>query len=110
MMAYTDYPFIALGDEPYKPAPIRKVKITSFDGDKFCKVYLVDFVDTEMDYNWYIKTGYLYKHKGRCGEVKCVDKKELAKLIRNKSQRRAYRKQLFKTRNQYKDFIVKGQK
>jgi len=103
MIAYTDYPFIALGDEPYKPAPIRKVRITSFDGDKFCNVYLVN--PEHSDYNWYIKTGYLYKHEGRCGEVECVDKKELAKLIRNKSQRRAYRKQLFKTRNQYKDFL-----
>lgn len=31
--AWTDYPFIELGDEPYKKAPIRRVNVISFDGN-----------------------------------------------------------------------------
>jgi hypothetical protein len=97
MIAYTDYPFLALGDEPWYPAPIRKVKVVSFDGDKYCQIEIVNTEYSGYDYNNYIKSGYLYKHEKFVG-VESIDKKELAKLIRNKASRRAYRKQLFKTR------------
>lgn len=59
---YTDYPFIELGDEPGKAAPVRKVLPLEYDGDKYCKV-LVDGVKSE------IKAGYIYTERGRCGEV-----------------------------------------
>jgi len=59
---YTDYPFVELGDEPCKIAPIRKVMPISWDGDKYVKV-LVDGIYSE------IKAGYIYTKKGRCGDV-----------------------------------------
>ncbi len=59
---YTDYPFIELGDEAGKKAPIRKVMPMEYDGDKYVKV-LVDGVYSE------IKAGYIYTKRGRCGEV-----------------------------------------
>jgi hypothetical protein len=101
MIAYTDYPFLALGDEPWYPAPIRKVKVVSFDGDKYCQV---EIVNTEYsDYRWYIKTGHLYKHEGRYGEVESIDKKELAKLIRNKSHPPRLSKAIIQDSYQYEE-------
>ena len=35
---YTNYPFNELGDIPHQQAPLRKVKLNNFDGDKWCKV------------------------------------------------------------------------
>lgn len=35
---YTNYPFNELGDIPHQQAPLRKVKLINFDGDKWCKV------------------------------------------------------------------------
>ena len=35
---YTNYPFNELGDIPHQQAPLRKVKLIDFDGDKWCKV------------------------------------------------------------------------
>lgn len=61
-MFYTDYPFVALGDEPYKEAPIREVIVLSYDGNKYCDV-LVSGVKSN------IKAGYIYTKPGRCGEV-----------------------------------------
>jgi len=35
---YTDCPLNELGDIPHQQAPLRKVKLIDFDGDKWCKV------------------------------------------------------------------------
>lgn len=52
---WTDYPFVELGDIAGKPAPIRKIKVLSYDGDKRCKILLVtENVESE------IKAGYVY--------------------------------------------------
>jgi len=59
---YTDYPFIELGDESGKVAPVRKVIPLKYDGNKYCDV-LVDGVYSN------IKAGYTYTERGRCGEV-----------------------------------------
>ncbi len=53
MKAWTDYPFIELGDESGKKAPIREVEVISYDGDKYCEIE-VEGVRTE------VKSGYLY--------------------------------------------------
>lgn len=56
MKAYTDYPFVELGDEPYKEAPVRQVEIVSYDFNKYC------YVRTEgYDGLLEVKTGYLHK-------------------------------------------------
>ena len=70
MKAFTDYPFIELGDIPGKQAPIRSCVVTGYDGDKYCKI-CVGKLETE------VKAGYLYKTAGRFGEVECINVGEL---------------------------------
>lgn len=62
LYGWTDYPITELGDEPYVEAPVRSCKVLSYDYDKYARV-LVKGIETE------IKTGYIYKKKGRFGEV-----------------------------------------
>jgi hypothetical protein len=62
MKAWTDYPFISLGDESGKKAPIRQIDVLSYDGNKYCRV-VVEGVEEE------IKSGYIYTESGRLGEV-----------------------------------------
>ena len=73
MKAWTDYPIEALGDEPYKKAPVRECEVISYDQDKYCKV-IVNGINEE------IKAGYLYRKEGRWDEVPCITKKQLAGL------------------------------
>ncbi len=51
---YTDYPFTELGDTPGCSAPIREVKILSYDGDKYC---IVEINGHELT----VKAGYIFK-------------------------------------------------
>jgi hypothetical protein len=74
--AYTDHPFLNLGDILYKDAPIRGVDIISYDGNKYCKIK-VNGVLMPCD----VKVGYLYSKPGRFGEVPCINTEELEKLI-----------------------------
>lgn len=66
MKAFTDYPFFELGDIAGQEAPIRSCIVTSYDGDKYCKV-VVGGIESE------IKACYLYSEAGRCGEVQAID-------------------------------------
>lgn len=50
---YTDYPFAELGDEAYKKAPIRKIRIISYDGNKYCKIKVKNRILE-------VKSGYIY--------------------------------------------------
>lgn len=52
---FTDYPLNELGDIPHQQAPVRKVKLLDFDGDKWCRV-IVEDEDVVAD----IKYFYLY--------------------------------------------------
>jgi hypothetical protein len=58
MMAWTDYPIVALGDEVGKEAPIREVTVLGWDGNKYAEVE-VEGVRTSF------KAGYLYTKPGR---------------------------------------------
>jgi hypothetical protein len=51
--AYTDYPFVELGDKPAKLAPIRKVTPLYYDKDRYA---VVDFEGEKL----YLKACYLY--------------------------------------------------
>ncbi len=73
MKAYTDYPFIFLGDVEFEEAPIRKIEVLSYDGRKYCKI-LVEGLHSE------IKFRYIYSKKGRYGEVPSLSDKQLTKL------------------------------
>jgi hypothetical protein len=69
--AFTDYPFTELGDVAFKKAPIRQVKILTYDGDKYCDV-LVLFKDEDGDLCGHldsVKAGYIYKRKVRLDSV-----------------------------------------
>jgi hypothetical protein len=66
MKAYTDYPILELGDISGEKAPIREVRVISYDLDKYCKIEVCG-IQTE------VKRGYLYVKPGRCGEVKSID-------------------------------------
>jgi hypothetical protein len=57
---YTDYPFTELGDAPGQAAPIREVRVLSYDGNKYCRV-LVDGHKLE------VKAGYIYRSRPRPG-------------------------------------------
>lgn len=63
---FTDYPFVELGDEPGKKAPVRKVLPLNYDGDKYCDV-LVDGIYSN------IKAGYIYTERGRCGDAQAFN-------------------------------------
>ena len=74
MIAFTDYPILALGDEPGKPAPIRLCHVRPYDGNKYCRV-------TVHGVNLEIKSGYLYQRPGRCGKVPHLTAKQLRALV-----------------------------
>ena len=57
MIAYTDYPLLHLGDIAGKPAPVRKVKVVAYDGDKYAVCNL-------NNKSFSIKAGYLYNEDG----------------------------------------------
>ncbi len=73
MKAYTDYPFVWLGDKEYEKAPIREIEVVSYDGDKYCRI-IVEGKETS------IKAGYIYLRYGRLGEVKQINAYKLRKL------------------------------
>ncbi len=70
MKAFTDYPFTFLGDIEGEKAPVRKCEVTSYDGNKYCKI-VVCGEESE------VKAGYLYKEAGRCGDVPTINPNEL---------------------------------
>ena len=74
MEAWTDYPFLALGDPPRQKAPIRKVTVVSYDGDKYCKVRVDGITES-------VKAGYLYKTAGRIGTAIPIDRGTLLKTV-----------------------------
>jgi hypothetical protein len=65
--AYTDYPFTEIGDTENQTAPIRRIKILSYDWKKYCTI-LVYFEDKDGDVRAVVsscKSGYLYKRPVR---------------------------------------------
>ena len=74
LIAYTDYPITELGDAPNQTAPVRKVALLSYDGDKYARV-LIQGITKE------IRLGYLYESEGRYGEVGCVATSKLVALL-----------------------------
>lgn len=75
--AWTDYPFKELGDIAYQPAPIRRVQVLSYDGNKYATVALrgTEVVTT-------VKGFYLYREAGRLGYVKPLNRRKLERMVR----------------------------
>jgi hypothetical protein len=61
----TDYSFITtspmneLGDDLNQPAPVRKLRIVNFDGDKWCEIELEDGTKCNLKY-WNISKPLSY--------------------------------------------------
>jgi len=72
---WTDYPIIALGDLPGKKAPIRRVKVLWYDGNKYITIKTPEGCIDQ------IKCGYLYRKPGRCGRVPNVSVRKLERGI-----------------------------
>lgn len=62
LTAWTDYPFVELGDTPNAPAPVRKIKPLRYDNDKYVEIEVEGIKSS-------IKSGYIYTEEGRYGEV-----------------------------------------
>jgi hypothetical protein len=62
IFVFTDYPIIALGDKSGELAQVRKVKLLSYDWNKYCQIEVNGKV-------FEVKSGYLYKNHGRCGDT-----------------------------------------
>lgn len=62
LRAWTDYPLAALGDEPDKPAPHRRVVVLAYDGDKRVTI---DVASVRVE----VKAGYVYRRPGCAGEA-----------------------------------------
>ncbi len=61
MIAYTDYPLFLY--EYGFPAPVRKVTIINYDGNKYCRI-IFDGVQYEVKkgYLWRTRRRVAYKH------------------------------------------------
>ncbi len=70
MKAWTDYPFVELGDIPLAEAPVREVEVIEYDGDKYVTI-CVNGVTAS------VKSGYLYAREGRYGTVPKVRTSDL---------------------------------
>lgn len=73
---WTDYPFVELGDIPYKPAPIRHVNVLRYDGNKYVTVSFENCGDVLS-----MKRGYLYRKRGRLGQVKTISERKLERML-----------------------------
>ena len=76
MKAWTDYPFELLGDTAGKEAPVREIEVLSYDGDKYCRIKVCGAEDE-------IKSGYIYQHSGRYGQVPPITRRQLKMLEHN---------------------------
>ena len=81
MKAWTDYPFTNLGDIAGEMAPIRPIKVISYDRNKYCKIEVCGIFEE-------IKCGYIYARPGRLGTVRRIKKRALSVL--GKLQRSGY--------------------
>jgi hypothetical protein len=65
---WTDYPIEALGDKPCEKAPIRRVEVIAYDGDKYITVEVIGQPGVQQQ----MKRGYLYSRPGR-SEIKTLN-------------------------------------
>lgn len=77
MKAYTDHPFYFLGDTKDQLAPVREIKVLSWDRDKYCKIKVSGRM-TE------IRAAFIYQHEGRIGQVPALTIEQLRELPINK--------------------------
>jgi len=82
--AYTDYPFVWLGDAEGEEAPIRQVLVMPCtDGfNKYVTVQVIGLTTGHVCGIDQIKAGYIYEKPGRYGEVPCLfPRKHIGKFV-----------------------------
>jgi hypothetical protein len=67
-----------MGDEPHKRAPVRKVNVVAYDGNKYATVRLQG--ETGDVWELSVKCGYLYRAQGRLGQVKPINRRKLERF------------------------------
>lgn len=74
VQAWTDYPFIEMGDKAGEKAPVRKCWVLAYDDGSYSYVNVC--VETAEGGTLYstVKRGYVYRQPGRCGEVKILSR------------------------------------
>lgn len=60
---------------PYQKAPIRRVRVLSYDMNKYATIQLPDGQVSS------VKWGYLYSQPGRCGEVRTINRRKLERML-----------------------------
>lgn len=85
VQAWTDYPFVELGDKSGQQAPIRKCWVLASDGSAYVHL-MVEVEGRNLNHFESIKRCYVYSEPGRCGEVKQVSRW----LIRNRRNQPAW--------------------
>jgi len=73
LYGWTDYPIVELGDTPHKQAPVRAVEAIAYDGDKYCTAKVGHAIVS-------LKRGYVYRRKGRCGDVAAFSHAQMMEL------------------------------
>lgn len=73
---WTDYPFTELGDADGKVAPVRRINVIEYDGDKYADIFVLG---TGLLTS--IKCGYIYSQPGRYGQVKVMDRRKLERML-----------------------------
>lgn len=76
--AWTDYPIVALGDEPNKEAPVRPCTVIAYDGGLYVTV---DVGGVRAQF----KSGYCYARRGAYGEGPAYRHEFLDRLPRRPS-------------------------
>lgn len=76
---WTDYPFEELGDKAYEEAPIRRARVTSYDGDKYASI-IVEGIELS------VKRFYLYRKPSRLCVGKTINRRKLERMIPYKGE------------------------
>ena len=76
MKTYTDYPITELGDTPYQEAPVRECIVRGWDEDKYLSITVENCEDIIE-----VKKCYVYKEKGRIGEVDSLDNNDIIEIL-----------------------------
>ena len=76
MKAWTDHPFIRLGDMLGKKAPVREIEVLYCNKYKFCRIRVFGSFDE-------INAKYIYQREGRRGTVPPITQRQVIMLSYN---------------------------
>ena len=74
--AWIDYPFKALGDIAYQKAPVRRVRVLSYDQNKHARIEVLGY-----GYVTEIKAGYLYSTPAPYDSARKMNRRKIERMI-----------------------------